>query len=138
MHKSYILLLIASLSLFNNLYANVEEECISDASHTEKCRYFLKGYLYGISEMESKKLTAKQQSKPAKETFSERAIRTRLNAGQTRKTREKEPTTTYCLPELSDIKNIATNLQKEFNQDLEYWAEVNDPIGNALQKIYPC
>jgi len=138
MNKSYVLLLsVLTLFLSSNLYANVEEECTSEASYTEKCRYFLKGYLYGISEVRGLKSMPKSKSTSREETFSERAIRTRLGTGELRKTGKKSKPL-YCLPDLSEVVSIAESLQKEFSENPEFWAEVEDPIGGALQKIYPC
>lgn len=138
MNKLYVLLLsITVLFLSSHLHANVEEECTSEASYTEKCRYFLKGYLYGLSELRDSTLTETSKSKLKEETFSERAIRTRLGTSDLRKTGKKSKSL-YCLPDLSEVVSIAESLQKEFSHNPELWAEANDPIGGALQKIYPC
>lgn len=131
------MLLLTSLFLSGGVHANVEEECTSEASYTEKCRYFLKGYLYGLSEVSDSTLTTKSKPSSAKETFAERAIRTRLGTDDLRKTGKKS-TPLYCLPDLTEVVSIAKNLQKEFSENPELWAEVNDPISGALQKMYPC
>lgn len=137
MNKPYVLLLLTSLFLSGSVYANVEDECTSEESYTEKCRYFLEGYLYGISEVNDSTSKAKNKSSSTEETFAERAIRTRLGTGDLRKTGKKS-TPLYCLPDLSEVVSIAKSLQKEFSENPEFWAEVNDPISGALQKIYPC
>lgn len=138
MNKLYVLLLVASLFLSSNLHANIEEECTGEASYTEKCRYFFKGYLYGLSESRGSILKEESKSISLEETFSERAIRTRLGVGGLRQPKVKSKPL-YCLPNLKvAAASIAENLQREFSENAEFWVEADDPIGKALQKIYPC
>ncbi len=130
MLKLAITLIILS-SFTGYSYANVEDECTTDeGSDTERCRYFFKGYLYGLSESGS-------MSKKANETFSERAIRTRL--GQERKKRSDDiffPS--HCINNDADIVTVAKLLQEEFTKNSAMWAEEKDPIGMALQKVDLC
>lgn len=134
---SRVVLLIAGLLLSKPLFATVEAECAGAASDTEKCLYFVKGYLFGLSEASNQGKNLATVTKPENESFTERAIRTRLGMGKERVIRG-QAADEFCIPHNKAVVSVAKQLQKEFSENPAHWAEVSDPILVALKQHFPC
>lgn len=128
--KIALILSLSILGFSHSANADTVSECIEEKASSEKCRYFLKGYLYGLKEAKDNALIAQNGGK-AKESFSERAIRTRLGLSGSRLESD------YCLPKGAKLREVARVLQDKF-VDNKLWAEADDPIGAALAELYPC
>jgi len=126
----FIFALVSFLSL--ETLANAKEECTGAQASSEKCRYFLKGYVYGLNDAAADKLADKE-----KETFTERAIRTRLGI-KTARNNAQISDSAFCIPDNVSIPVVAQKLQADFSANPSRWADESDPIGKALQENFPC
>lgn len=128
--------MFAALLVFAGVAStSLAEECIGVNVETEKCRYFFKGYLIGLKEATENNKATQSAAPDASESYSERAVRTRLGASGKRNIKR---TYEYCLPENKNVGEIAKALQAEFHQHPARWAEEQDPIGAVLESKYPC
>lgn len=127
---------IACLSFATTVLGSVESECAGPASDTEKCLYFFKGYLYGLNEVADRKNTGNPNTAGKRESFMERALRTRLGEAANRNVPERG--LPFCIPPDLDVPSVARELQAVFADDTSQWVEESDPLLTALEKTFPC
>lgn len=131
MHRLVTVLL--ALICVSPLHASVEDTCTGVASETEKCLYFFKGYLFRLSEASA----TPSEAITERETFMQRALRTRLGVVKDRGS-DGGAQPGYCLPDQSSLAVIAGQLQETLAADTARWKEENDPILAAMQHTFPC
>lgn len=133
MHK--LISIVCGLILAAPVYASVENTCTGNASDTDKCLYYFKGYLHGLSE--AGQVNGLAADNRGSETFMQRALRTRLGVEKARWS-ESSSTVNYCLPEQASLVTIARQLQDTLAADTEKWNRESDPILAAIQHTFPC